>query len=689
MALKTKLFLAFFAMAILSVITAGIAVYAFRQTNRTVEKTGNEVDYVAGSLIPTSDKWMNISAQIISAGLEYTTYAYGFAQNYYDKANNEVATVEKELAELDAILATAGGRLPESVEAARKCRQSVTELKAIGAQFNVSCLRLKELNIQFVDTLEQISTIADEQYNVAYTALKEVLQQKGVDAGEVEKRSARVEFLSGVFDCVAWGNRDFWRAQSLRGDEAEKYYGESRQQFEDLIALVDEYNTPENVPDKAEQELFAKIQDISKRLNAISTDIGTIFQDLAVQTVRLGTISDEASATVRNAAQFTSKQVLASAESIRSETTEITLMGASSEQRLFIATICALGIGFILAYCITRGIVNPIGRILGDLHSGETVIADAVGGIARASRQLADGAEEQSSALEESSSALEEIASMAKVSAENAQRTDQQTGNVVGLIKEGSQSMEKMAGAMAEINERSEKVGQIIKTIEDIAFQTNLLALNAAVEAARAGEAGKGFAVVADEVRNLSQRSAAAARDTTVLIQGTVHSIQNGSQIADHLVQSYNNIDSGTSGIGNLIRQISQASIEQSDGIEQVNNAVAQMDKITQRNSESSGDIAAASDGLSDQLKMLSGAIRNLSEMIYGGARPLPRAENVDKRGKGERRNVAAATPRRSPQLPVAQPRQPSRPPAASAPAIMRPDQVIPLEGDGSDFGDF
>ncbi len=146
------------------------------------------------------------------------------------------------------------------------------------------------------------------------------------------------------------------------------------------------------------------------------------------------------------------------------------------------------------------------------------------------------------------------------------------------LIDEGSVGMEEMTGAMAEISEHSDKVANIIKTISDIAFQTNLLALNAAVEAARAGEAGKGFAVVADEVRNLSQRSAQAARETEQLITSTLESVKKGSTITSRLTESFKGIKSGTSNVGHQLDQIANAANEQAQGVAGVNTAMSGMD---------------------------------------------------------------------------------------------------------------
>ncbi|MBF0243415.1 MAG: methyl-accepting chemotaxis protein, partial [Desulfamplus sp.] len=156
------------------------------------------------------------------------------------------------------------------------------------------------------------------------------------------------------------------------------------------------------------------------------------------------------------------------------------------------------------------------------------------------------------------------------------------------------------------------------KTIDEIAFQTNLLALNAAVEAARAGEAGAGFAVVADEVRNLAMRAAAAAKNTAALIEGTVQKINSGSKLVSTTNEAFGKVAGSSAKIGDIVAEISGASNEQYNGIEQVNIAITEMDKVVQKNAATAEESASASEELSAQAEQLRDYVGDLVMLVKG-----------------------------------------------------------------------
>ncbi len=178
--------------------------------------------------------------------------------------------------------------------------------------------------------------------------------------------------------------------------------------------------------------------------------------------------------------------------------------------------------------------------------------------------------------------------------------------------------MSRMSEAIGEIKRSSDETAKIVKTIDEIAFQTNLLALNAAVEAARAGDAGKGFAVVAEEVRNLAMRSAEAAKDTSALIEGSQKNADNGVTVTEEAAKSLREITDNIQKVAQLVGEVTAASNEQSEGIDQINTAVAQLDKVTQSSAANAEESASASEEMSGQAQELKAAVGTLVALVGG-----------------------------------------------------------------------
>ena len=267
---------------------------------------------------------------------------------------------------------------------------------------------------------------------------------------------------------------------------------------------------------------------------------------------------------------------------------------------------------------VTRGISRPLTRIIVGLTDGAQQVNDAATQVSGASQSLAEGASEQASSLEETSSSLEEMAAMTRTNAENAKQANELSVQARRAAQGGDQTMEQLNGAMSAINDSAGQISKIIKVIEEIAFQTNLLALNAAVEAARAGEHGKGFAVVADEVRNLAQRAAGAARETTALIEDSVTNAREGTEVAGKVGETLGAIVADVTTVTDLIDGIARASQEQAQGVEQLNSAVSQMDKVTQENAAGAEECASASEELSAQAQAVQGIVNELAALIHG-----------------------------------------------------------------------
>jgi methyl-accepting chemotaxis protein len=271
------------------------------------------------------------------------------------------------------------------------------------------------------------------------------------------------------------------------------------------------------------------------------------------------------------------------------------------------------------AFCLVAGViftirlVKPITRIVAGLTDGSNEVASASSQVSESSQHLAEGASEQASSLEETSSSLEEMSSMTKQNADNANHAKAMMNEARGVVEKANAQMAQLAEAIGQITRSSEETGKIIKTIDEIAFQTNLLALNAAVEAARAGEAGAGFAVVADEVRNLALRSAEAARNTSDLIEKTIKAVRNGNEMTASTQEAFRANAELSGKISQLVDEIATASEEQAHGIQQVNTAVSEMDRVTQQSAANAEESANAARDMKDQAQQMRMYVEELA----------------------------------------------------------------------------
>jgi methyl-accepting chemotaxis protein len=276
----------------------------------------------------------------------------------------------------------------------------------------------------------------------------------------------------------------------------------------------------------------------------------------------------------------------------------------------------ALALGLVIAWIVRREINRPIDRIVGELGQGAEDVAAAASQMASAGQALAAHSSEQAASLQETTASLEEMSSMTQQNAGHAREADRLMQEANGVVAKVALSMDKLKGAMADISRSSEETSRIIRTIDEIAFQTNLLALNAAVEAARAGEAGAGFAVVAEEVRSLALRAAEAARSTAGLIEGTVKTIQLGATVVTGADGEFNDVAGRTRKVGELLREITAASDQQAQGIEQINRAVAEMDKTVQQNAAGAEQSAGAANEMNAQAGRVKAIVQELAGMV-------------------------------------------------------------------------
>ncbi len=369
---------------------------------------------------------------------------------------------------------------------------------------------------------------------------------------------------------------------------------------------IDEWQTEVTEPTIALRRRIGDAKTMDDMADLVAEARGKVYFDKFRE--QIGTFTD------REAMLMAQRQEEAAATSSNTKTTIVA------------GTALAIALSLFISFIVTRSILDPFKRMFAGLKTlsggelSETTstflrvidgmtenaaqVAEGSAQVSSSSQQLAAGASEQASSLEEASSSLEEMAAMTRTNAENAKQANALVNTAHKAATDGNHTM-------AEINEASSQISKIIKVIEEIAFQTNLLALNAAVEAARAGEHGKGFAVVADEVRNLAQRAAQAARETTSLIENSVGKAKEGANALQAIVD-------GVGEVTELVNGIAKASDEQSVGVDQINTAVSQMDKITQQNASGAEESASASEEMSAQAQVAQKLVNELVRLVRG-----------------------------------------------------------------------
>jgi methyl-accepting chemotaxis protein len=268
-----------------------------------------------------------------------------------------------------------------------------------------------------------------------------------------------------------------------------------------------------------------------------------------------------------------------------------------------------------------KRMLDSLNELLGQVNASTEQVTSGADQVSQSSQVLSQGATEQASSLEEVASSLDEINSQSTQNAENAKQANALATTSVENAENGNGQMKELVGAIEKISESSNEITKVVKVIDDIAFQINLLALNANVEAARAGKYGKGFAVVAEEVRNLAVRSADAVKETTKIVEDSARNMEDGLKSAETTATQLDEIVQGSTKVADLLGEIAVASDEQAQGVQQINGGLEQIDQVTQSNTASAEEGAAASEELSAQSKQLMALITRFRLRNSGGRR--------------------------------------------------------------------
>lgn len=271
-----------------------------------------------------------------------------------------------------------------------------------------------------------------------------------------------------------------------------------------------------------------------------------------------------------------------------------------------------------IGWLVTKNIDNSIKSVLFNLSDTSKNLESVSTELSTVGRKLAEGSSEQAASIQETSSTLEESSSMVHQTTQNTKEADGLAKEATSFADKGNSEMQTMLKSMEDLKRSSTEIAKIIKVIDEIAFQTNILSLNAAVEAARAGDAGKGFAVVAEEVRNLAQRSAQAAKDTTVIIESNIELSEKCLIVTEQVSKSLVEITDETHKVSRLLEEISTASQEQEIGIGQINQAISQMEHVLHANARTAQESASSSDRLTAYSETIKNIMLELGSLING-----------------------------------------------------------------------
>ncbi len=659
MKLGTKIFLGF--SVILAIMIALGVVIMFQMNSIEQESTILAEEYVPefAKMSTLNQEVLNMRMSILGATLSRDDKFIEGGRNYYKIVASNLADFKNFVDASDFLI---------------KGKEQAKELTALLGKYNekseIMYSNIVYLKEQFAFLAKFGGEFVDKGNDISSLQTRMMDEYSKPEDALLKSRLEKRIFLT--FDIIKTGLlirlKTVSAMYSNKEDSLQSVYDN---EFPKLDVLINEVNKLKPVGEEKE---------MLQHMSVISSQYRETIEKYLQNWRAMSSVRDEAAVIGTNFAD--SSNIVAEAAKVQSLkiATDTNAAVNSAIYVLIIGLVIAIVIGIMLAVVITRGITGPINAIISSLDEAGSQVAAASNQISSASQSLAEGATEQAASLEESSSALEEMASMTRQNADNANNANQMMVQTQEQVTNGADAVTNMSTAMTEINDSSEQTSRIIGTIEEIAFQTNLLALNAAVEAARAGDAGKGFAVVADEVRNLAQRSAQAARDTAELIESTVARVKNGSSIVQELQTSFGEVEGSVKHFGGLINEISAASNEQAQGVDQVNTAVAQMDKVTQTNAANAEESASAAEELSAQASQLSSLVSELNIIVTGNSsngdfrtatrRPKPIAKlSAPRHSMGGHNGGSLVKP-------------------SSSSNLVKPHEVIPLDDD-DDFEDF
>ncbi|MFZ5352840.1 MAG: methyl-accepting chemotaxis protein [Bacillota bacterium] len=592
-----KIAAGFMAILILSVILGGIAAFNMLKVNKLASELSNEY-------VPEVSIINDIYSQYSDTMFDMRGYGYTEDKAMYDEGVIHLENMKAALQEAKQLADTSVNLV--------KLKAEVGNIEAKVSEYEKMLKETVSKNENMAADRNNLDKAAEAFLESSYKFLtsqnEKMINEINTSAGSAAM-TERLKKITTINDILDAGNAIKIAVQKAQAQRDPKIIEDAMANFDTVFSMIERIRT---ITYRAEDiEALNEVKEAVESYKASVTSLDINWNALQELNIKRAVISEEILKLVEGISEAGISSTME-----RANTTETTMI--NSVYVVVTGLIITVAASMILAFIIILSITRPINAAVIELGEGAAQVASASQQLSSASQQLSAANTEQAASIEETSATLEESSSMIQQNNENTRQATMLAAQTKSAADKGNAEMQEMMTSISEIKKSSDQIAKIIKVIDEIAFQTNILALNAAVEAARAGDAGMGFAVVAEEVRTLAQRSAQAAKDTEVIIENNIEMSSKGVEVAGRVGEALKDITAHAKRVNELMDEISAASQEQAQGISQISKAIVQMEKVTQQNAAASEQSASASEQLSAQAETLNDIVDKLLILVEG-----------------------------------------------------------------------